>query len=248
VEGNPAASVAGRVALHVHVYYPDMLPDILGRLARNRIRPDLFISVPSNAAKADVEPLLAGYEGTVARLQVVPNRGRDIGPFLTAFGGDWSDYDVVGHLHTKKSLELNDSTLSFRWSSFLMDNLVGRDHAMADVIVGRLLADPSLGLVFPDDPNVVGWSKNLSFAKELGDRMGLVDYPGEFNFPVGTMFWARADALKPLISLGLQWEDYPVEPLGYDGTMLHAIERLLPFVVASGGFRCAVTNVPGVTR
>ncbi|MBS0193643.1 MAG: hypothetical protein JSR34_05295 [Proteobacteria bacterium] len=62
------------------------------------------------------------------------------------------------------------------------------------------------------------------------------------------MFWARTDALRPLFDLALDWSDYPSEPLPYDGSLLHALERLLPFVAAARGLRCALTNVPGVTR
>lgn len=244
----PAPAAGARLALHLHVYYPDMLPDILARMVANAVRPDLYVSVPNSAAMARVQPVLADYDGTVAKVAVVPNRGRDIGPFLTAFGADWAGYDLVGHLHTKKSLALNDAAFSFRWNAFLLDNLLGRHLRMADAIVARMLADPGLGLVFPDDPHAVGWSGNLEFARELGARLGLADFPREFQFPVGTMFWARPEALAALPALGLQWDDYPAEPLGYDGTMLHAIERLLPFVAASRGFRCAVTHVPGVTR
>ena len=69
-----------------------------------------------------------------------------------------------------------------------------------------------------------------------------------FNFPVGSMFWARTAALRPLLELGLGWDDFPEEPVPYDGSLLHAIERLLPFVVEGAGFRNAVTHVPGVTR
>jgi lipopolysaccharide biosynthesis protein len=48
--------------------------------------------------------------------------------------------------------------------------------------------------------------------------------------------------------LGLAVEDYPDEPLPYDGTVLHALERVLGLAgqAAPGGL--AVTNVPGVTR
>jgi len=237
-----------RVALHLHVYYPDMLADILERLAGNLIRPDLFVSVPDNAAKSLVEPMLATYGGVLAQVRVVPNRGRDIGPFLTAFGPELSGYDVVGHLHTKKSLDLNDSAFALRWSTFLLENLLGPTSRMADVIVGRMLADPGLGLVFPDDPHVVGWLGNLEYAKAIGNRMGLADFPKEFDFPVGTMFWVKPLAIKPLIELALDWDDYPDEPLGYDGTILHAIERLIPLVVADSGFKVAVTNIPGVSR
>jgi lipopolysaccharide biosynthesis protein len=78
--------------------------------------------------------------------------------------------------------------------------------------------------------------------------MGLGDLPQHFNFPVGTMFWARTSALEPLIGLHLQWDDYPPEPLPYDGTLLHAVERLLPFTLRAGMLRSATTNVAGVTR
>ena len=32
-------------------------------------------------------------------------------------------------------------------------------------------------------------------------------------------------ALAPLMGLNLGWEDYPDEPLPYDGSVLHALER-----------------------
>jgi lipopolysaccharide biosynthesis protein len=76
--------------------------------------------------------------------------------------------------------------------------------------------------------------------------MGMTEsLPECFDFPLGTMFLARAAAIKPLIELGLQWEDYPQEPLPNDGTILHAIERLMPFVVAHAGFTMAGLRVPG---
>jgi lipopolysaccharide biosynthesis protein len=46
----------------------------------------------------------------------------------------------------------------------------------------------------------------------------------------------------------LQWDDYPPEPLPYDGSLLHALERLLPFVVGSQGQRIGLTHVEGISR
>ncbi len=65
---------------------------------------------------------------------------------------------------------------------------------------------------------------------------------------VGTMFWARTDAIAPLLDLDLGWNDYPAEPVPYDGTILHAIERLFPVVAQHRGSEIAGTYVPGVTR
>ena len=103
---------------------------------------------------------------------------------------------------------------------------------------------------FPDDPHLLGWGENLPYATDLARRLGIAEpLPATtFNFPVGSMFWARTAALRPLLELGLNWDDFPAEPVPYDGSLLHAIERLLPFVVERAGFRSAVTHVAGVTR
>ncbi len=65
---------------------------------------------------------------------------------------------------------------------------------------------------------------------------------------MGTMFWAKVSSLKPMLNLGLDWDDYPVEPLPIDGTMLHALERLFPFAVQKSAQQMSLTYVPGVTR
>jgi glycosyltransferase involved in cell wall biosynthesis len=240
----------GRIALHLHVYYPDLLPEILERLNQNRVRPDLFVSVPTQAVREEVQALLAkDYSGRMIDIQVVPNRGRDIGPFLTAFGTSMLDYyAVVGHLHTKKTADIKDEEMAKLWRLFLLENLLGGTSNMADILLGRLTADSSIGIVFPDDPNIVGWGKNRPYAQALGQRLGLHQLPECFLFPIGTMFWARVDALRPLFDLHLDWKDYPAEPLPYDGSVLHALERLLPLVAAKQGFRSVLTHVPEITR
>jgi len=238
------------VALHLHVYYPELAPIIIERLNANKLRPDLFISVPTEAVRIKVEFLCRAYEGRVVDVQCVPNRGRDIGAFLTAFGDRTiRNYEFVGHFHTKKTAELADKTMGETWFQFLLENLLGGRYKMADTILQKMSADPSIGLVFPDDPFVVGWSKNREPAGRLAARLGLPE-PQQtyFNFPVGTMFWARSSAIRALTALNLDWNDYPEEPLPPDGTILHAIERMLPFIAEASFFRSVLTNVSGVTR
>lgn len=72
--------------------------------------------------------------------------------------------------------------------------------------------------------------------------------PRRFFFPVGAMFWARTEAIAPLLEIRFEWSDYPPATLAYDGTMLHAIERLLPVVVQHCGLEIAGTYLPGVAR
>ena len=236
------------VALHIHVFYPDLLDPILERLAQNKVQPDLFISFSDAGCEAEIVRILAKHKRD-ASLHRVPNRGRDIGPLLSELGTTLDrNYQIHGHLHTKKSVLVDGGTAA-RWREFLLTNLLGnRDEPMADAILSSMHNDPDLGLVFPDDPGCLGWTENRKHAEALASRLQLNPLPDAINFPVGTMFWARQGALSNLYNLGLSWGDYPDEPIGYDGTMLHAIERLLPQICISNGKHYAMTHVPGLSR
>ncbi len=249
-EGVSASLPSTPIALHLHIYYPELAPIIIERLNWNKVRPDLFITVPSETVRTKVESICSTYEGKVVEIQCVPNRGRDIGAFLTAFGDRIiRNYEFVGHFHTKKTVEQADHSMGQIWFQFLLENLIGGRYKMADTILQKMAADPSVGLVFPDDPFVVGWSKNRELARRLALKMGLPEPRHTyFNFPVGTMFWARCSAIRSLVAMNLQWNDYPEEPLPSDGTILHAIERLLPFIAEASFFKSALTHVSGVNR
>ncbi|MBA1248916.1 rhamnan synthesis F family protein [Pseudomonas luteola] len=238
-----------KIGVHIHAYYPDMLPDIINRLSENNTTPDLLISVTSETAKKEVESLLKDNYPARLTVRTVPNVGRDIGPFFTEFKDDLITYDVVGHFHTKKSPHVPaESRLVKDWVNFLMENLIGGRFNSADAIIKEFEMSPQLGLVFADDPNLIGWDKNLEFAQELAQRMDIVLKNGYFSFPVGTMFWARPKALEPMFNLDLNWSDYPAEPLPIDGSLLHAMERLLPIVTNKAGYTHSVTYVENARR
>lgn len=239
-----------RIALHIHCFYVDLLPDIFSRLQNCREKIDILISVPSHDISSEVKDVVKIYTNVRADIRSVPNRGRDIGPMLTEFNQDILDkYDIIGHVHTKKSLDVQNASIINIWNKFLLENLIGGKYAMVSYIMRHFERDKMLGLVFPEDPCVVGWTENKKVARSLASQFGIEHLLTEhFNFPVGTMFWARTEALKPLLTRGFAWDDYPEEPLAYDGTMLHALERLVPFIVKSMGYGQLLTYVPGITR
>jgi lipopolysaccharide biosynthesis protein len=120
---------------------------------------------------------------------------------------------------------------------------------MADAILGVFAEQSDLGLVFAEDPNLNGWDENLKIAEALATRMKLRQpLPMHFDFPIGTMFWSRPEALKPLISISLREVDFPAEPLPIDGTLLHTLERIIPFAAAEAGFEYATTYVRSSKR
>jgi glycosyltransferase involved in cell wall biosynthesis len=239
-----ASSSSLRVAAHGHFHYPDLLPDFLSRLRRNDTSVDLILTTTSEDKAREIAEIVSQMSVQPAKIVVVPNRGRDIGSMLALLRQDaFVDYDVLGHFHGKRTPHVG-SSISETWRTFLWENLVGGKHNMMDVVLETFANDENLGLVFPNDPNLNDWNDNRSIADGLAERMGLpLPLPNHFNFPQGTMFWARPQALKPLIDLGLTWDDYPDEPLPIDGTLLHALERLLPFSAAQSGYSYALTYV-----
>jgi glycosyltransferase involved in cell wall biosynthesis len=245
---SPAAASL-RIGLHVHVHYPEQLAGILERLTDNETHVDLLISATSEQGREAALSQLANYQGGAVDVRLVPNRGRDIGPLLTEFADAiTAQYDIIGHVHTKKTADVADTAVGEDWSRFLLENLLGGQARMADEILSRMSAEPDVGMVFPDDPNVIGWTANRAGAEALSLRLQLGCLPDDPVFPVGSMFWARVAALRPLFDLGLTWDDYPEEPVPYDGTILHAMERVLPMVAAASGYTVLLSNVPGVTR
>jgi lipopolysaccharide biosynthesis protein len=236
-----------RVAVHGHFHYPELFDDFITRLRANRTAFDLFLTTTKEEAAQFLRERIEVLGLSNASVALVPNRGRDIGPMLTGPTAErLAGYDIVGHFHGKRSVHV-DAAIGSGWRNFLWEHLIGAEHLMMDAVMAAFVADPGLGLVFPEDPHLNDWDDNRIFAEEIAARMGLA-LPNHFDFPQGTMFWARAKALRPLQDLRLDWEDYPAEPLPIDGSMLHAMERMVPFSTSSVGFRYATTHVPSWVR
>jgi glycosyltransferase involved in cell wall biosynthesis len=244
-----ASDNALRVAVHGHFHYPDLLDDFIARLRLNRTSCDLLLTTSSGDRADAIKQTLARLNVDRASIEITPNRGRDIGPLLTGFGSQrLAQYDVVGHFHSKKSAYM-EASIGEVWRSFLWEHLVGGKHNMMDVVIRAFARDETLGLVFPEDPHLNDWNEDRAIANGLAQRMGLASpLPNHFDFPNGTMFWARPRALKPLMDLGIAWSDYPEEPLPMDGTLLHTLERFLSFSASHAGYRYATTYVRDSVR
>jgi lipopolysaccharide biosynthesis protein len=233
------------VALHVHIFAPEYLTPILIRLRQNKILPDLYFSFSDPTLEPEIRKISEKFDVSPS-LHLVPNRGRDMAFLLNELALELDErYTVHGHIHT--ILSEGEHVPALR--EFVQINLLGNAKLpSADSILSRFVQQPDLGMVFADDPNCLDWTDNRDQAEVLVQRLGLPPLPDAINFPIGSMYWARKGSLRSLYNLGLKLEDYPEEPLPYDGTILHAIERLLPQVCMANGFGYAVTHVPGVTR
>ena len=67
-----------RIAIHIHVHYADLIEQIIENLVTNEVRPDLLISVSSSTVMDEVKNIVHEYNGKIADIKLVPNRGRNI--------------------------------------------------------------------------------------------------------------------------------------------------------------------------
>lgn len=82
------------------------------------------------------------------------------------------------------------------------------------------------------------WGINFDLADKLAEDLGLccnLD-PSKAPITIGTVFWAKTDALKKLLHKEWRYDDFPPEPLPVDGTISHAIERILAYVAQDAGY------------
>ena len=245
--GGSSTSAAFNVVLHGHFHYTDQIGEFLRAVSANAQPCELILTTNTSAKRDEIEGAL-GQAGMKAEVRIVPNRGRDVGPFLNLLAELVDRCDLLGHVHGKRSTHV-DREFSERWRIFLWQHLIGDEMPMIDIIKQAFIEDPRLGLVFPEDPFLLGWEQNLVLAQELAARLGLkAPLSTSINFPMGTMFWARPRALGSLIKLRVAEEEYPHEPVPVDGTILHALERLLPIIAEDAGYHYATTYFPRYVR
>jgi lipopolysaccharide biosynthesis protein len=195
----------------------------------------LYITVCNEENNNDIRDAFKNCGAKSVNIVKVPNEGRDVAPFFSSLKNELyksAKYDVVGHFHSKKSADSSDD-VGDNWRTYLLDNLVGKrsmNNALFD-----LFDDAKLGLIFASDHHVVDFGENKQFANELAEAMSIEPMEFAHLFPLGTMFWARPKALSNLFEL--DWHKFiQPEPLPYDGSYMHASERLLPHVAKHNGF------------
>ncbi len=233
----------GRIAIHAHIFYADLVLEFSEHLKAMPFPYDLFISVPDEsvgqACKQASAKLPSLQQLTVA---IVPNRGRDIAPFFCTFGETLQQYDYVAHIHSKKSLHNNGGTDG--WREYLLTGLLGSTANIRKIFT-LLTENEKTGLIYPQNfaklpYSSYTWLSNRQLGQIWCNKLGIPLPKGYFDFPAGSMFWARTKALQPLFDAHIKLEDFPVEAGQKDATLAHCIERLFVPVCTLAGYNTTI--------
>lgn len=242
---SPAAEkISGKIALQVHVFYPEILPEIISQISKIPYKFDLYISTNEETKRRIIEDEIKvakiNYDNLT--IEVVENQGRDVYPFIKQINPVYKDYAYVGHIHTKKTVEHG---FGDDWRKYLYDQLFGSSKNIQQIF--RILESKGTGLVFPEIyekvSHAVGIGNNTRVVNKLLKRMGLPRMQKEetVEFAAGTMFWAKMEAIEKIFEMQLTGEDFPPEVGQIDGTTAHALERLFGIVPKKLGYKLVQT-------
>lgn len=252
---NPQTHDRPRSAFIYHVYFMDLLEDTCHYIASLPEETDLYIT-----STEDKNPQIREYmqqHGISHQATFIPviNRGRDVSALLVAacpvvLSGK---YDVIGFAHDKKSSQNQENghhgTESQGFAYKLMENTLGSEAYVKNILT-LFAENPRLGQVTPPPPYHAlyfahtiphDWGANYEITKELlEDRLG-IHVPLSPTKPtasaMGSCYWFRVEALKPLFEYGWKYEDFlPEGQMGEDGTISHAIERANGYICQSRGY------------
>lgn len=239
-----------KLALIYHVYFTDILEQTIHYLKSVPDNFHVYITTDTEEKLQIIKDKLSIFNFDKFEIRIIKNRGRDVSSLLVGVKDIIMQYDIACFAHDKKTTQVKPYSIGASFAYKCLENVLKNKH-LVNNIVNTFEQNPRLGILSPPEPNhsvffaSIGqeWGPNFENVYQLAETLGLQvsmspDKPA--IAPYGTIFWFRPKAMKPLFDYDWQYEDFPEEPNGIDGTLLHAIERIYPFVVQHSGYYPAI--------
>ena len=191
------------VAIQIHLFYDDLINEIINRTNNIPVNFDLFISINS-LSKTNIlkDYINKNSKSRKFEIMIFENKRSDFMPFLIQMKNRIKQYKYICHIHTKNSLYLD---LEENWRNYLLNNLLGNK-----IIISEILTDfennDKLGIIFPEN-----YYKIILQLKDKLKRIGIFNikyllnkYFGKLiklrigkklDIPLGNMFWAKVNSI-----------------------------------------------------
>ncbi|MDO4296822.1 MAG: rhamnan synthesis F family protein [bacterium] len=239
-----------KIALIMHLYFPDLLEESLHYAMAMPESADVYITTNTEEKKLQIEKVFSSLKCHHLEVRVIENRGRDVSSILVGVKDVISQYEYACFVHDKKTAQISPGSVGESFAYKLFENTLHNQNFVYNVIE-TFEKNPRLGILSPPEPNhahyypILGceWGGNYEITVETAKKLGLkgkIEKDKPPVAPYGTFFWFRPAAFHRLYAQNWDYSDFPKEPNGIDGTLLHAIERLYSIVVQEEGYYPAV--------
>lgn len=239
-----------RAAIIAHINYPELQKDCILYLQQVPLNIDIFVTTKSMDIKKEVEARLSADGNRNVQVIMIGDRGREIRGMLVECAAVFAEYEYICYVHDKRTAgNVPDRKIGERFFHTLWSNMLKSSEYINNVLEFMEM-NRHIGLLAPPEPyhwnyfRYLGqeWTANYDATYRLADKLNLQciileEYP---PFVLGTTFWCRSDALKPLFDYGFREKDFEEEPLDLDGTINHAIERIFQYVAQSQGYASGI--------
>lgn len=241
------------IAIQVHLFYPELIPEITSNLAVLKYPYDLYITTNSDDKAEQIKWEFAEFSVKEPFcknicVSVCENKGRDVVPFLKQMHEVYTEYKYICHIHTKKSKHF---IFGDAWRNSLYTQLFGREENVEELLY-LMQTDASVGVIYPTvhykvEP-YLNLGANKPLLRDLSNKLGIGNFLDlckenePLLFPAGNMFWVRTAAVHQLFFHNIFDENIPEEENQTDGTIMHAIERIWCYVARFNGYRTVVAK------
>lgn len=240
--------LSGRVLIIVYLFYVDGMEKYLEYLETVPSYMDILFVTSNLFVKERLYSFMQG-SGRVFKIIEKENRGRDVSGLLVAYREEILQYQYICFLHDKKEKNERLKRDTEIFVKCLWENMLG-SAAYITNIISTFEKNTKLGVLLPPESLSDNfsfffkntWDKDFNLMQLLAEKMKLQCDLDEGKKPLslGTVFWARVDALRKMFELQWKYEDFDEEPLAGDGTISHAIERCFAYVAQDAGYETGI--------
>ncbi len=228
--------LAPRILVHAHVFYQNMWAELAQKIQNiNGCDVDLHITTTQENDRFN-SLVLEQYPN--ATITLVENRGFDVLPFIQLIKNINKDaYDYVVKVHTKRD------TLKCKLGGHILQGPDWRNASLSFLESPQIVSsnlkhfedNPDCGIIASHLLTVKITKNSTKLTKKRFAQL-LQDYKqrpiAQAKFVAGTMFMARANALKPLRYIPTDaFEDY----VEHDDLFAHIVERFMGHIIYEQG-------------
>lgn len=227
IDITPLTHLNKTLAVHLHLYYEDLLEEFFNYLSNIPFVFDLYVSVND---KANIKRIKRKFKKIInvdkVFVEISKNKGRDFGPMFVLFRERLKNYDYLYHIHSKKSLRTGQD--NSEWRHHLLNAILGSKEQI--MYCFELMENHNVSQIFADTYKDIPlwantWLGEIPLARNLYRNSGAKISDSYLSFSAGSMFVVKTKAIDFLMKRRWSWDDFEEEKGQDRGTVAYAFER-----------------------